>query len=411
MEEQLNELFSFLKDQRVDVRNLAVKNVSGLTASPEFLPYFKRNGCAVVKDLMECRKGDPLTAHDALAALVNLSSDPVIQSAMDDEDFIYDLIVMIVLPRNVLSDLCCMLLNNLSECGPILRRLIPHDTPALASPTSDSTPLSDSNLSHPTPSTIPPANPSNPPITTTPSKVRTHQLDNLLEVFCRGVDKKYNPEASYHFLAGVFANAATTRQGARFMLETSQVDGVVRLAKVAVFLEHPDRIRRAGAIATVKNTAFDVEGHKILLEDPELNLLPYLLLPLSGPEDYEDEEMEGMPDELQLLEDDKRREPDPKLRTALLETLLLLTTTRSGRDILRAKKVYPVIRKLHLQEQDENVNDAIERLVNMLMRDEQSLMGNTPPTGGRGKDLAIVEVEDSDSDPDDGADLHIEELL
>ncbi|KAJ3045224.1 hypothetical protein HDV00_011095 [Rhizophlyctis rosea] len=395
MEAQLEELFSFLKDPRIDVRQLAVKNVAGLTASPEFLPYFKRNGCAVVKDLMACRKGEPLTAHDAISALINISSDPIVQSVMNDEDFLYDVILGIVLPREVIADLYCMLLNNLSENGSIVRRLIPLETPAVTA-TPQSTPS--------------PADPHQP---TKPAP--THQfdrLDGLLEVFNRGADKKYNPAASFHFLAGVFANVATTRQGAQFLRGKSPADNMVRLSKIAVFMEHEDKIRRSGAISTVKNCAFDVEGHDILLFDEELNLLPYILLPLSGPEDYTDEEMEGMPDELQLLEGDKKRETDPKLRVKLLETLLLLATTRKGRDYMRVKKVYPVIQKLHLSERNDEVKEVIERLVNMLMRDEaggeQASKGAQPAIEG-GKDLRIEEVVDSDSE--DEEDIRIEEII
>jgi hypothetical protein len=50
---------------------------------------------------------------------------------------------------------------------------------------------------------------------------------------------------------------------------------------------------------------------------------------------------------------------------------MLLTTTRHGRDILREIKVYPVIRETHLQIEDEGVREACERLVQVLMRDEE----------------------------------------
>jgi hypothetical protein len=79
-----------------------------------------------------------------------------------------------------------------------------------------------------------------------------------------------------------------------------------------------------------------------------------------------------MPDELQLLEDDKKREPDANIRLILIEVLLLLGSTRKGREILRAKKVYPIVQKLHLWESSEEVQEAIERLVQLLMRDEAS---------------------------------------
>jgi hypothetical protein len=81
--------------------------------------------------------------------------------------------------------------------------------------------------------------------------------------------------------------------------------------------------------------------------------------------------MEGMPDELTLLNKDKKRETDPKLRMNLVEILLLLCGTVNGRNKLRNVKAYDVVKKLHLIERDEDVQEMIERVVNMLMRDEE----------------------------------------
>ncbi len=77
-----------------------------------------------------------------------------------------------------------------------------------------------------------------------------------------------------------------------------------------------------------------------------------------------------MPDELQLLEPDKHREIDPQLRMMLIEILIALSSSRTGRNYLRQKQVYHVVKKLHLQERNEDVQELIETLVNQLMRDE-----------------------------------------
>lgn len=102
--------------------------------------------------------------------------------------------------------------------------------------------------------------------------------------------------------------------------------------------------------------------------------------------------MDDFPEEIQLLPDDKKRETDPSLRAMLCETLLLLTTTRDGRDYLRAKKVYAVIQRMHLVEEDERVQELCERIVQMLKRDEG--------------DQKIGQNGDADDD-----DLKIEEIL
>jgi hypothetical protein len=54
----------------------------------------------------------------------------------------------------------------------------------------------------------------------------------------------------------------------------------------------------------------------------------------------------------------------------LLEILIALASTRAVRETMRSIGVYHVIKKLHLQEKNEDVQELIETLVNQLMRDE-----------------------------------------
>lgn len=90
-----------------------------------------------------------------------------------------------------------------------------------------------------------------------------------------------------------------------------------------------------------------------------------------GNEEYNDEDTEGMLDEVQLLPPDKEREKDDEILKTHLETLLLLTTSRGGRDMLRDVKVYPIVREVHLQVDDDDVRESVDRLVQVLMRDEE----------------------------------------
>jgi len=77
-----------------------------------------------------------------------------------------------------------------------------------------------------------------------------------------------------------------------------------------------------------------------------------------------------MPEDIQLLPPTKTREADAHLRETLLESLVILTSTRQGRDYLRDKKTYPVIQKMHMAEPEDHVREVAEKVVNMLMRDE-----------------------------------------
>ena len=74
--------------------------------------------------------------------------------------------------------------------------------------------------------------------------------------------------------------------------------------------------------------------------------------------------------ELQLLPPDKAREIDNEILATHLETLLLLTTTKEGRELMRKVQVYALVRGCHAKVEDEEVREVCDRLVQVLMRDE-----------------------------------------
>lgn len=53
-----------------------------------------------------------------------------------------------------------------------------------------------------------------------------------------------------------------------------------------------------------------------------MDILPHLLLPLTGPEEFPEDDMEKLPPDLQYMDEDKQRESDPGIRRMLLEALL-----------------------------------------------------------------------------------------
>ena len=50
--------------------------------------------------------------------------------------------------------------------------------------------------------------------------------------------------------------------------------------------------------------------------------MPRLLLPLAGPEEFDDDDVERLPDDLQYLPPDKEREAESTIRKMLVEALL-----------------------------------------------------------------------------------------
>jgi hypothetical protein len=120
-----------------------------------------------------------------------------------------------------------------------------------------------------------------------------------------------------------------------------------------------------------------------------MDALPYLLLPLAGPEPLDDPDL---PDDLQMLPETKKRESDWKIRLTIVEALLLLCHTRWGRDFMRGKGVYEVIRVAHENETVDKVSEHMERLVQLIKGDEPEHLLDEDEVGGPKVD------EDSDDD-------------
>lgn len=66
---------------------------------------------------------------------------------------------------------------------------------------------------------------------------------------------------------------------------------------------------------------FFPESHEWLLSEA-VDILPHFLLPLAGPEEFPEDEMEKLPPDIQYLDDTKQREADPDIRKMLLDALL-----------------------------------------------------------------------------------------
>lgn len=223
-------------------------------------------------------------------------------------------------------------------------------------------------------------------------------IDQLLDCFVKGANGSYNANADYDYLCYLFADLAKHEDGRKHFLtarsegEGNSVEKVIPLTKLVVFTEHASAIRRRGVASTIKNVCFDIEAHEELISEDGVNLLPYILLPLMGSEEYKEEDTDGMLDECQLLPPDKEREKQPDIICIHLETLLLLTTSQEGRKKLRDVKVYPIVRELHLHTESDDVRDACDRLVQVLMRGEE---GDPDPAADIPR---IQEVAEEDED-------------
>jgi len=86
----------------------------------------------------------------------------------------------------------------------------------------------------------------------------------------------------------------------------------------------------------LKNICFQSEENSWLL-GPSVDLLPVILKPLCGPEvaALDEDEMEKLPDELQYLDENIKREADDDLKIMLVETIMLLCNKKQDRIFVR----------------------------------------------------------------------------
>ncbi|KIW20320.1 hypothetical protein PV08_00895 [Exophiala spinifera] len=342
MPSELEELVEFLHHGNTQIRQLACEHLVGHSSDPS---VFKNPQLVPIQDLKLLVRDYAPIAKDALTILVNISHDAeILENLAGDDAFVETLLKKITNPKETAADEIAMLLSNLAK-SERLERLI-----SLERQTPDKS------------------------VSTSP-----YALDQLFDCFVKGAEGTLNKDANFDYLAYLLADMSKYKSGRDHFLSKREYDGVVPISKLTVFTEHKSNVRRRGVASTIKNVAFEVEKHPLLLADdsemvdgvPGVNLLPYILLPLAGSEEYSEEESAAMLPDLQLLPPDKERDKDNEIIVTHLETLLLLSTTREGRDKLRSVQVYPLVRETHLHVDDEEVKQACDRLVQIIMRDEE----------------------------------------
>lgn len=101
----------------------------------------------------------------------------------------------------------------------------------------------------------------------------------------------------YVYVSGpIFSNISQNPKGRELLC----TPGKALVQRILPFTHHIESVkRRGGAIGLVKNICFDSARHDWLLGE-EIDVLPFILLPLAGPEEFDDEENEMLPTELQV---------------------------------------------------------------------------------------------------------------
>lgn len=339
MPTELEELVEFLHSPQPAVMQIALNNLVGYSQGPH-QKVFAYNNYESITDLKNLLKNEgKTTVSQSVTILANLCDDSTMRGLIvDDKDYLTFLVGAVCNPTNTNADLMTILLANLAKNDNITSLF------------DIKLKLSDSQ---------------------TKIFVSENAVDCLMDCFVKGFDRSLNKYATYDYLAYFFADLSRFEKGRSYFVTQQKYDSVVPISKLLVFTEKYDsKIRREGVASTIKNSLFDVTSHNLVVHDENINILPYILLPLAGPEELNDDDMFNLPEELQLLPADKQRDPEDLILGTHIESLLLLCTTKEMRVHLREKSVYPLIRELHKATSSEDVTALCDRLVQMLMRDE-----------------------------------------
>ncbi|RYP03053.1 hypothetical protein DL764_005402 [Monosporascus ibericus] len=358
MPTELEELVGFITNPRPEIRGLATENLVPYSTSQPAI--FKADKLKPVTHLKLLIKDHPKIAEHVITILINLSADrEVLESLATDDKFLNEVFRQITIPTEPNANLLSMLLANLGKWDALKTVTNKKQQPPDG--------LGSDGL----------------------------VLNQLLDLFVKGAGGGYNKHADFDHLSYLFADLSKHSEIRHHFVRKQEYDGVIPLNKLKVFTEHKSDVRRKGVASTIKNVAFDVSSHPLFFSEDDIDILSYLLLPITGNEEYELEETMSMLPDLQLLPPDKQRDTDPSIIQTHVETLMLLSTTRPGRERMREVNVYPIIRETHLRVEDPGVQEACERLVQVLMRDEAD------PTkeghdGGQVKAIEQAQNEDDD---------------
>lgn len=332
---ELNEVAIFLQSEsRIDVKKISLQYVLGLTGTDEGRKALIGVPEIIVSLLKLTTSDNTSLAKDACLALINLSADEscsrmLLNFKSSDKEGPSDIIVAVLShildAESAVADPSCIILSNLTRYQANVEQVVQL--------------MEASGMA----------------------------IDRVVTVF---TTQKYNKKgANLHYLGPVFSNLSQSPSVRRYLLDRERCV----IQRLLPFTEYEASvIRRGGIVGALRNCCFDVDSHDWLLS-PAVDILPHLLLPLAGPEEFPDDEMETLPPDLQYLPESKVREVDPDIRCMLLEALTQLCATRVARENMRNRGVYLILREYHKWETDRKALLVCEDIVNILIRTEDEI--------------------------------------
>jgi hypothetical protein len=291
--ETLNELVQFLQPStRLDVKSLALHTVLSMTGNFEsrLLLLNHQKLITSVIELAFSEVEQKSVNKDAFFTFINLSADELDSKVLIDKhpDLVKRLVDYVLNEKSKFADTACAILSNLSR-GKRNSEII-----------FNKYFLEEKNEQN------------------NNDSVKNYvNFEKLLKVFCT---ENFNQSNKLDYLAPFICNLTQIETVRNTILGDKLI--IQRLLPYTTY--ERSTLRRGGIIGTIKNCCFNYDYHEMLLFSPDIDLLSRLLLPLAGPEEFDDEDMDKLPIDLQYLPPEKQREDDPDIRIMLIEALSMV---------------------------------------------------------------------------------------
>ncbi|XP_076369486.1 protein HGH1 homolog isoform X2 [Tachypleus tridentatus] len=266
----LEELLQILEKSESQIfRQHILENLSGLTGTRDGLNCLLKASEKCVSVLCQLLQEENESLRESvLKCLINMTSEELFTQHVVKDIPVTDQLFKWIIHKEKLADLSCRVLSNITHWKSCCEQVVLY--------------------------------------------LQKERLEHLVDVLC---DMDHHTD--YHYLASVLCNL-TQLSVVREMLMDQDLCWLQRLLPFTTYMG--SRVRRAGIVGVLRNCCFDTDRHEWLLGD-SVDILPHLLLPLAGPEQFPDDEMEKLPIDLQYLSDDKEREPEPDIRKMLIEAV------------------------------------------------------------------------------------------
>ncbi|CAG5129569.1 unnamed protein product [Candidula unifasciata] len=322
------ELLPFLsKEAREDVKSIAVRYFLEMTGTEEGKDFISEGNAFIPAIMSLTSDQDQDVARDSYLALVNLSSDDAIAWKLmhinGGLEFMLEVLQRVLKPDFALADEASSIIANVTRLPDCAKALAEHI-------------LSDN---------------------------ATVTLEKIVNALCQ---INFNKKATLNYLSLILSNLTQVPNIRRIIMDKDRCI----IQKLLPFTDYAESVkRRCGIVGALKNCCFEYDYHSWLLSE-DVDILSKLLLPLAGGEEFDEDEMEKLPLDLQYLPPDKKREEDSEIRTMLIDAITQLCSTKQGRLLVKEKNAYVILRELHKWEKDPKAKLACQKLCELLISDE-----------------------------------------